>query len=51
MCPSDSNPDDVLRHLGLDPSKLADMLQVQFVGEDRQGLRDQPDLEVSVDRL
>ena len=45
------SPDGVLRHLGMSPSNLARMLHVQFTGEDRNELRHQPDLQVSVDRL
>ena len=45
------NPDGILRYLGINPSNLARMLQVQFVGEDRNGVRHHPDLQVSVDRL
>ena len=44
-------PDGILRHLGMSPSSLANMLQVQFTGEDRNELRHQPDLQVSVERL
>ena len=45
------NPDGILRHLGMNPQNLARMLQVQFVGEDRNRVRHHPDLQVSVDRL
>ena len=42
------NPDTVLRHVyGTEPSQLTRVVQVQFVGEDREGLRRHPDLQVS----
>ncbi len=45
------NPDAALRALGMSPSNLARMLQVQFVGEDRTCIRSHPDLQVSVQNL
>ena len=45
------NPDAALKALGMNPANLAQMLQVQFVGESRASLRSHPDLQVSVNRL
>ena len=45
------NPDAALRALGLSPGNLAKTLLVQFVGEDRERLRAQPELSVSVEKL
>ena len=48
-CPQ--NPDAALRALGMSPMNLASMVQVQFVGENRDLLRKHPDLHVSVQKL
>ena len=45
------NPDAALTALGMAPHNLAKMLTVQFVGTDRQALRHEPDLCVSVKKL
>ena len=45
------NPDAALTAVGMGPQTLAKMLMVQFVGSDRQALRHQPDLRVSVQKL
>ena len=45
------NPDAALTAVGMGPDNLAKMLLVQFVGSDRQALRHQPDLRVSVQKL
>ena len=45
------NPDAALRAIGMTPENLAKMVVVQFVGEDRKSLRNDPDLSVSVDKL
>ena len=45
------SPDAALKFLGARPSDLARVVQVQFVGEDRQCLRREPDLQVCVGKL
>ena len=45
------NPDAALRALGIGPQMLAKVVVVQFVGEDRQRLRYERDLSVSVTQL
>jgi len=45
------NPDEALRSIGMSPQSLAKMIVVQFVGEDRQELRRNEDLTVSVQNL
>ena len=45
------NPDTALTALGMGPQSLAKMLTVQFVGSDREALRHEPDLSVSVRKL
>ena len=49
VCPQ--NLGAALRSVGLDLETLAQMLQVQLVGEDRGVLRAYPDLQVSVASL
>ena len=43
--------DGALTAIGMGPQSLAKMVTVQFVGSDRQALRRDPDLSVSVDKL
>ena len=45
------NPDSALCALGMSPENLAKTLIVQFVGDDREKLRWDPDRSVSVDKL
>ena len=45
------DPDAALSALGMSPADLCRTLQVQFVGENRDSLRQHPDLQVSVVRL
>ena len=45
------NPDAALTALGMSPTSLSQMMQIQFVGENREGIRNHPDLQVSVKRL
>jgi len=45
------NPDAALRHFGMSPAVLAEMVHVQFVGENRARLHGQQELWVSVKRL
>ena len=45
------NPDAALCAMGLTPESLARTLLVQFVGEDRERLRTEPELSVSVEKL
>jgi len=45
------NPDTALRAIGMNPSNLAKMVIVQFVGENRQELRQHGELSVSVEKL
>ena len=42
------SPDAALRALGMSPTNLAKMVVVQYIGEDRQRLRHDKDLTVSV---
>ena len=45
------DPDTALTALGMDPQSLAKMLTVQFVGSNREALRYEPELSVSVRKL
>ena len=49
VCPR--NLDATFRSVGLGSETLAQMLQVQLVGEDHEALRAYPDLQVSVAHL
>ena len=45
------NPEAALRAVGITPQSLAKTLIVQYVGENREHLRHDPDLSVFVDKL